>query len=156
VPPYIPACDRTFALPTNSGKPAHEVLLRRVALLSGKSDGCSVRLDAAAARLESAGSTAACLPKRKRKLAPKLPTRRHVAWSKPRLRDGPDDRSRWLAACGVTTVPDVRTVTVSTDETAAEETPTSAPLSGAPILIETRVTNARPPYGRSPWRFRHR
>jgi hypothetical protein len=79
VPPYIPACDRTFALPTNSGKPAHEVLLRRVALLSGKSDGCSVRLDAAAARLESAGSTAACLPKRKRKLAPKLPTRRHVA-----------------------------------------------------------------------------
>lgn len=37
----------------------------------------------------------------------------------------------------------VRTVTVSTDETSAEATPASAPLSGAPILIEMRVTNAR-------------
>ena len=48
-----------------------------------------------------------------------------------------------LAACGGTNGGDVRTVTVSTDETSAEATPTSAPLSGAPILIETRVTNAR-------------
>ena len=48
-----------------------------------------------------------------------------------------------LAACGGDNGGDVRTVTVSTDETSAEETPTSAPLSGAPILIETRVTNAR-------------
>ena len=48
-----------------------------------------------------------------------------------------------LAACGGDNGADVRTVTVSTDETSAEETPTSAPLSGAPILIETRVTNAR-------------
>ena len=48
-----------------------------------------------------------------------------------------------LAACGGDNGGDVRTVTVSPDEASAEETPTSVPLTGAPILIETRVTNAR-------------
>jgi hypothetical protein len=43
-----------------------------------------------------------------------------------------------LAACGGDSGGDVRTVTV-----APEETPTSAPVSGDPILIETRVTNAK-------------
>ena len=48
-----------------------------------------------------------------------------------------------LAACGGDNGGAVRTVTVSPDEASAEETPTSAPLSGAPVLIEIRVTNAR-------------
>jgi hypothetical protein len=43
-----------------------------------------------------------------------------------------------LAACGGDSGGDVRTVTV-----AAEETPTSAPVNGDVILIETRVTDAK-------------
>jgi hypothetical protein len=48
-----------------------------------------------------------------------------------------------LGACGDDKGGAVRTVTVAPAETSAQETPTSAPLSGAPVLIETRVTNAR-------------
>jgi hypothetical protein len=46
-----------------------------------------------------------------------------------------------LAACGGQDGGDVRTVTVTPAETSATET--TAPVSGAPTLIETRVTNAR-------------
>ena len=38
---------------------------------------------------------------------------------------------------------DVRTVTVAPDDTSAQETSTSAPVSGDAILIETRVTDAK-------------
>ena len=48
-----------------------------------------------------------------------------------------------LGACGDDNGGEVRTVTVAPAETSAQETPTSAPLSGAPVLIETRVTDAR-------------
>ena len=48
-----------------------------------------------------------------------------------------------LAACGDDNGGDVRTVTVAPAETSAQETSTSAPVSGDAILIETRVTNAK-------------
>jgi len=63
--------------------------------------------------------------------------------SKPRLVMALASAALAFAACGGDDRGDVRTVTASPDETLAEETPTSAPLSGAPILIETRVTDAR-------------
>jgi hypothetical protein len=47
-----------------------------------------------------------------------------------------------LVACGGDKGGDVRTVTAPA-ETSAQETPTSAPVSGDAILIETRVTNAK-------------
>jgi hypothetical protein len=47
-----------------------------------------------------------------------------------------------LSACGGANGGDVRTVTIAPTETSAQETPTSAPVSGDAILIETRVTNA--------------
>ena len=48
-----------------------------------------------------------------------------------------------VAACGDDNGGDVRTVTVAPAETSAQETSTSAPVSGDAILIETRVTNAK-------------
>jgi hypothetical protein len=48
-----------------------------------------------------------------------------------------------LAACGGDGGGDVRTVTVTEADPSAQETPTSAPVPGDPILIQTRVTNAR-------------
>jgi hypothetical protein len=48
-----------------------------------------------------------------------------------------------LAACGGDNGGDVRTVTVAPAETSAQETSTSASVSGDAILIETRVTNAK-------------
>jgi hypothetical protein len=47
-----------------------------------------------------------------------------------------------LAACGGDKGSDVSTVTAPA-ETSVQETPTSAPVSGDAILIETRVTNAK-------------
>jgi hypothetical protein len=46
-----------------------------------------------------------------------------------------------LGACGDDGGGTVRTVTVTAD--AAQETPTSVPLSGLPVLIETRIPDAR-------------
>ena len=48
-----------------------------------------------------------------------------------------------LVGCGGDSGGDVRTVTVTAADTAAQETSTRAPVSGDAILIETRVTNAR-------------
>jgi hypothetical protein len=48
-----------------------------------------------------------------------------------------------LAACGDDNGGNVRTVTVAPAETSAQETSTSAPVSGDAVLIETRVTNAK-------------
>jgi hypothetical protein len=49
-----------------------------------------------------------------------------------------------LAACSDDNGGDVRTVTVTPAETSAQETSTSAPVSGGDaVLIETRVTNAK-------------
>ena len=48
-----------------------------------------------------------------------------------------------LAACGGDNGDDVPTVTVAPDGTSAQETSTSAAVSGDAILIETRITDAR-------------
>jgi hypothetical protein len=48
-----------------------------------------------------------------------------------------------LVACGDDNGGDVRTVTVTTADSSAQDTPTSAAVTGDAILIETRVTNAK-------------
>jgi hypothetical protein len=48
-----------------------------------------------------------------------------------------------LAACGGDDGGTVRTVTVPAADAPGQETSTSPPVSGDPVLIETRVTNAK-------------
>jgi hypothetical protein len=48
-----------------------------------------------------------------------------------------------FVGCGGDSGGDVRTVTVTAADTSTQETSTRAPVSGDPILIETRVTSAR-------------
>jgi hypothetical protein len=69
--------------------------------------------------------------------------RQHLAMTKVRLVIALTIAGIGLAACGGDNGGDVRTVTVAPAETSAQETSTSAPVSGDAILIETRVTNAK-------------